>query len=361
MLLHQDQYYINTRKDKTMTETKDLNYAIELDRNDPLNSYRQKFHLPVRENGEQYLYFCGNSLGLQPKSTSEFVNQELEDWKMLGVEGHFRAKNPWMPYHEFLTNSLAKIVGAKPIEVVAMNALTVNLHLMMVSFYRPKGKRVKIMMEADAFPSDHYAVKSQLNFHGVSNEDGLILLKPREGEDTIRTEDILQIIEEQGETIALIMIGGVNYYTGQLFDMKTITSAGHSKGCTVGFDLAHAVGNVKLELHSWGVDFAVWCSYKYLNAGPGAVAGCFVNEKHASDSDLPRFSGWWGHDKESRFTMPDDFVPIPTTESWQLSNAPILSMASLRASLAIFEEVGVEKLNAKSIKLIPSATTNTYL
>lgn len=334
-----------------MTETKDLNYAIELDRNDPLNSYRQKFHLPVRENGEQYLYFCGNSLGLQPKSTSEFVNQELEDWKMLGVEGHFRAKNPWMPYHEFLTNSLAKIVGAKPIEVVAMNALTVNLHLMMVSFYRPKGKRVKIMMEADAFPSDHYAVKSQLNFHGVSNEDGLILLKPREGEDTIRTEDILQIIEEQGETIALIMIGGVNYYTGQLFDMKTITSAGHSKGCTVGFDLAHAVGNVKLELHSWGVDFAVWCSYKYLNAGPGAVAGCFVNEKHASDSDLPRFSGWWGHDKESRFTMPDDFVPIPTTESWQLSNAPILSMASLRASLAIFEEVGVEKLNAKSIKL----------
>ncbi len=334
-----------------MTETKDLNFALTLDREDPLKKYREKFYLPVQKNGEEYLYFCGNSLGLQPKSTREFINQELEDWKMLGVEGHFHAKNPWMPYHEFLTNSLANIVGAKPSEVVAMNALTVNLHLMMVSFYRPSGKRVKIMMEADAFPSDHYAVKSQLDFHGTSQEDGLILLKPRAGEDTIRTEDILSIIEEQGDSIALIMIGGVNYYTGQLFDMKSITRAGHAKGCLVGFDLAHAVGNVKLDLHAWDVDFAVWCSYKYLNAGPGAVAGCFVNEKHTKNPKIKRFAGWWGHDKETRFKMPDDFRPMPTAEAWQLSNAPILSMASLRSSLTVFEEVGIEALTKKSKKL----------
>lgn len=330
-----------------MTHINTLNYAIQLDQNDPLQSYRDKFHIPVRSNGNEYLYLCGNSLGLQPRTVRKHIEQELNDWSTLGVEGHFHAKNPWMPYHEFLTSSMAKIVGAKNEEVVVMNSLTVNLHFMMVSFYNPTAKRNKILIEGDAFPSDKYAVHSQIKYHGYNSEECMINLRPRNGEINLRTEDILEIIDQQGDEIALVMIGGVNYYTGQKYDMKSITKAAQMKGAKVGFDLAHGVGNVKLELHEWNVDFAVWCSYKYLNAGPGAVGGCFVHENHRS-SDLPRFAGWWGHEKETRFKMPDDYIPIKGAEGWQLSNAPILSMASLMASLEIYEEVGMEQLIAKS-------------
>jgi kynureninase len=304
----------------------------------------------VQKNGEEHIYMCGNSLGLQPKRTKEFLNQELDDWAIFGVEGHFHAKNPWLPYHEFLAESYAKIVGAKSSEVVAMNTLTVNLHLMMVSFYRPTQKRHKIIIEGDAFPSDIYAVESQIKHHGFLPENSLIKLRPRDGESAIRTEDIAAILEAEGDEIALIMLGGVNYYTGQVFDFEIITRLAHSKGIAVGFDLAHAAGNIKLELHKWGVDFAVWCSYKYLNSGPGSVAGAFVHEKH-HNTNLPRFAGWWGHNKEERFKMPDKFNPITSAEGWQLSNPPILSLAAIRASLSIFDEVGMDKLVSKSIKL----------
>ena len=326
------------------------NFALELDAKDELRSYRNEFHIPLQKNGEQHVYMCGNSLGLQPKRTKQFLNQELEDWATFGVEGHFHAKNPWLPYHEFLADSYAKIVGAKNSEVVAMNTLTVNLHLMMVSFYRPTQKRHKIIIEGDAFPSDIYAVESQIKHHGLSVETSLIKLRPRDGESAIRTEDIVTIIEREGDEIALIMLGGVNYYTGQVFDFEKITKIAHNKGINVGFDLAHAAGNIKLELHKWGVDFAVWCSYKYLNSGPGSVAAAFVHEKH-HQSNLLRFAGWWGHNKEDRFKMPDNFVPITTAEGWQLSNPPILSLAAIRASLSIFDEVGMEKLVSKSKKL----------
>jgi kynureninase len=293
---------------------------------------------------------CGNSLGLQPKRTKEFLNQELEDWATFGVEGHFHAKNPWMPYHEFLAESYAKIVGAKPTEVVAMNTLTVNLHLMMVSFYQPTEKRHKIIIEGDAFPSDIYAVESQIKHHGFSPETSLIKLRPRDGEFAIRTDDIQTIIDREGDEISLIMLGGVNYYTGQVFDFESITKLGQAKGINIGFDLAHAAGNIKLELHKWGVDFAVWCSYKYLNSGPGSVAAAFVHEKHHA-TNLDRFAGWWGHNKEDRFKMPDSFNPIQSAEGWQLSNPPILSLAAIRASLSIFDEVGMDKLVAKSKEL----------
>ena len=304
----------------------------------------------MQKNGQEHIYLCGNSLGLQAKRTKAFINQELEDWATFGVEGHFHAKNPWLPYHEFLAESYAKIVGAKQSEVVAMNTLTVNLHLMLVSFYRPTKNRHKIIIEADAFPSDIYAVESQIKYHGLSPDTSLIKLKPRVGESAIRTEDIEEIIHSQGEDIALIMLGGVNYYTGQVFDFERITKLAQAKAINVGFDLAHGAGNVKLELHNWGVDFAIWCSYKYLNSGPGSVAGAFVHEKH-HNSDLPRFAGWWGHNKESRFKMPDEFNPIKSVEGWQLSNPPILSLAAIRASLSIFDEVGMEKLVSKSKKL----------
>ena len=326
------------------------NFALELDAEDELRSYRNEFHIPLQKNGEQHVYMCGNSLGLQPKRTKQFLNQELEDWATFGVEGHFHAKNPWLPYHEFLAESYAKIVGAKSTEVVAMNTLTVNLHLMMVSFYRPTQKRKKIIIEGGAFPSDIYAVESQIKHHGFLPENSLIKLRPRDGESTIRTEDIAAILEAEGDEIALIMLGGVNYYTGQVFDFEIITRLAHSKGIAVGFDLAHAAGNIKLELHKWGVDFAVWCSYKYLNSGPGSVAGAFVNEKH-HNTNLPRFAGWWGHNKEERFKMPDKFNPITSAEGWQLSNPPILSLAAIRASLSLFDEVGMDKLVSKSIKL----------
>ena len=327
-----------------------IEFAQELDAKDELRKYREEFHIPLQKNGEEHIYMCGNSLGLQPKRTKEFLSQELEDWAIFGVEGHFHAKNPWMPYHEFLSESYAKIVGAKTTEVVAMNTLTVNLHLMMISFYRPTKKRHKIIIEGDAFPSDIYAVESQIKHHGFSTESSLIKLRARDGEASIRTEDIAKIIEQEGNEIALIMLGGVNYYTGQAFEFEKITELAHLKGINVGFDLAHAAGNIKLELNKWGVDFAVWCSYKYLNSGPGSVAAAFVHEKHHND-DLPRFAGWWGHNKEDRFKMPDNFFPITTAEGWQLSNPPILSLAAIRASLSIFDEVGMEKLFSKSKKL----------
>ena len=325
-------------------------FALELDAKDELRSYRNEFHIPLQKNGEPHVYMCGNSLGLQPQRTKQFLYQELEDWATFGVEGHFHAKNPWLPYHEFLAESYAKIVGAKSSEVVAMNTLTVNLHLMMVSFYRPTKERHKIIIEGDAFPSDIYAVESQIKHHGFLPESSLIKLRPRDGESAIRTEDIAAIIAAEGDEIALIMLGGVNYYTGQVFDFEIITRLAHNKGINVGFDLAHAAGNIKLELHKWGVDFAVWCSYKYLNSGPGSVAGAFVHEKH-HNANLPRFAGWWGHNKEERFKMPDKFNPITGAEGWQLSNPPILSLAAIRASLSIFDEVGMDKLVSKSKKL----------
>ncbi|MEM9547753.1 MAG: kynureninase [Bacteroidota bacterium] len=328
-----------------------LTFAQKMDREDDLRHFRSKFHLPIQKNGDPYIYLCGNSLGLQPITTKQSVEQELEDWKNLGVEGHFHAQNPWMPYHEFLTNAMAKVVGAKPIEVVVMNTLTVNLHLMMVSFYRPKGNRTKIMIEYDAFPSDKYAVESQLKFHGLDPTEHLIQLRAREGESLLREEDIEQAILDHGEEIALIMMGNTNYYTGQFFDMKRITELGHSKGCVVGFDCAHGAGNVELNLHEAEPDFAVWCSYKYLNSGPGSLGGCFVHERHANTMDLPKFTGWWGHNKQTRFKMRDGFEPISGVESWQLSNPPILSMAAIKASLEIFEEAGISNLRKKAIEL----------
>lgn len=325
-------------------------FAKQLDERDELKTFRQQFYLP-QHNGEDVVYFTGNSLGLQPKSTKNYIEQELNDWAKFGVEGHFLAKNPWLSYHELLTEKMAKIVGALPSETVMMNQLTVNLHLLMVSFYRPTKQRYKILCEAKAFPSDQYALQSQVKFHGYSIEDALIEIAPREGEYVLRHEDILEAIEKNKDSLALIMIGGVNYFSGQVFDMKAITEAGHKAGAIVGFDLAHAAGNLKLELHNWNVDFAAWCSYKYLNSGPGSVAGAFVHEKHHKNTDMPLFAGWWGHDKKTRFLMDKTFVPIQSVERWQLSNAPVLSMAACRASLDIFDEVGMDKLNKKSTQL----------
>lgn len=327
-----------------------IEFAQELDAKDELKKYRAEFHIPLQKNGEEHIYMCGNSLGLQPKRTKEFLNQELEDWATFGVEGHSHARNPWLPYHEFLSDSYAKIVGAKSSEVVAMNTLTVNLHLMMVSFYRPNEKRHKIIIEEDAFPSDIYAVESQIKHHGFSTKNSLIKLKPKNGQAYISTIDIQKIIEKEGEKIALIMLGGVNYYTGQVFEFEKITKIAHQMGIKVGFDLAHAAGNIKLELNKWGVDFAIWCSYKYLNSGPGSIGAAFIHEKH-HQRNLPRFAGWWGHNKDDRFKMPDKFFPINTAEGWQLSNPPILSLAAIRASLSVFDEVGMDKLVIKSKKL----------
>ncbi|MEL7220537.1 MAG: kynureninase [Bacteroidota bacterium] len=328
-----------------------LAFARQLDIQDELKSYRSQFHMPLQENGEPFVYLCGNSLGLQPKATAAVIQQELLDWKKLGVEGHFHAKNPWMPYHEFLTQAMAKVVGAKPEEVVVMNTLTVNLHLMMISFYRPKGKRNKIVIEADAFPSDKYAAESQIRLHGLDPKDCLIELKARTGEVCLRAEDIKEVIEQYGEEIALIMLGNTNYYTGQYFDMKTIAEWGHAQGAFVGFDCAHGAGNVPLELHDSGCDFAVWCNYKYLNSGPGGMGGAFVHERHHHEKNIPRLEGWWGHNKDTRFKMRDAFDPIPTTEAWQLSNPPIMAMAAVWASLQLFDEVGIDRLRKKAIQL----------
>jgi kynureninase len=328
-----------------------LEYAKQQDQNDPLASYRNQFHIPKDKEGNNWLYFTGNSLGLQPKSTKTYINQELEDWANLGVEGHFEAKNPWMPYHEYLTNSMAKIVGAKPIEVVIMNTLTTNLHLLMVSFYQPTKTKYKIVIESDAFPSDRYAVQTQLEFHGFDANEGLIEWKPRQGEELIRIEDLENILEDQGDEIALLLIGGVNYYTGQYLDLKRIAQLGHSKNCMVGIDLAHGAGNIQPELHDSGVDFAAWCTYKYLNSGPGSLAGLFVHEKHAHNKDLKRFAGWWSHNKSTRFNMRQPLDVIPGAEGWQLSNPPILSMAAIKASLDMFNDVGMDALGEKSKKL----------
>jgi kynureninase len=329
-----------------MTYINSLEFAQNADKQDNLHGYRERFHFPVID-GKQVLYFTGNSLGLQPKSAKDAILQELDDWAKWGVEGHFHAKNPWYSYHERLTNKVAKLVGAKENEVVVTHSLTTNLHLLMVSFYQPTAKRFKILCEAKAFPSDQYALESQVNFHGFYPDEAIVEIAPREGEHLIRLEDILTAIEEHKEELALVMIGGVNYYTGQLFDMKTITEAGHKAGAYVGFDLAHAAGNVQLHLHDWNVDFAAWCSYKYLNSSPGGVSGLFVHEKHVTNKNLPRFAGWWGHNKDVRFKMEKGFDPIPTAESWQLSNAPILGMAAHYASLEIFDEVGMDALSAK--------------
>ncbi len=325
-----------------------IEFATEMDRQDPLRHFREQFYFPKAPGGGDSVYLCGHSLGLQPKSVSSYIDQELRDWADFGVEGHFHARNPWMPYHRLLRDQTATLVGAKPIEVVVMNSLTVNLHLMMASFYRPTEHRHKILMERGAFPSDQYAIKSQIRFHGFDEHSSLIEASPRPGEACLRDEDILELIEREGESLALILLGGVNYGTGQLFDMAAITAAGHDQNCVVGFDLAHAVGNAPLRLHDWDPDFAVWCSYKYLNGGPGCVAGCFVHERHARNSDLLRFAGWWGHDEESRFRMGPDFHPIPGAEGWQLSNPPIFAMAPLRASMDIFAEAGMARLRTKS-------------
>ena len=328
-----------------------LEFAKEQDKHDTLANYRNQFHIPKDKQGNNLIYMTGNSLGLQPKQTKTYVNQELDDWANLGVEGHFEAKNPWLSYHEYLTETMANIVGAKPIEVVVMNTLTANLHFMMASFYQPTKTRYKILIESDAFPSDKYAVESQLRHHGFNHKKGIILWKPRKGEELLNYEDLETILNQQGDEIALLLIGGVNYYTGQFFDLKRITELGHKHSCIVGFDCAHGAGNVQLNLHESGADFAAWCTYKYLNSGPGSLAGCFVHERHAYRKDLNRFAGWWSHNKQTRFKMRDEFDQLPGAEGWQLSNPPILSMAAIKASLDLFAEIGMEKLTAKSKKL----------
>lgn len=325
-----------------------LSFAKEQDQNDALASYRNQFYIPKDALGNDVIYMTGNSLGLQPKSTKDYIHAELKDWAELGVDGHTHGKHPWLHYHEFLTQSMAEIVGAKPLEVVVMNTLTVNLHLMMASFYKPTKTRFKILIEADAFPSDRYAVESQLKHHNIDPKEGLILWEAPKDNELVRYTDLENIMHQHGQGIALIMIGGVNYYTGQFFDFKRITELGHKYGCMVGFDCAHGAGNVKLDLHDSGADFAVWCTYKYLNAGPGSLGGCFVHERHAHDKSLNRFAGWWSHNKETRFKMRDEFDQLPGAEGWQLSNPPILSMAAIRASLDIFKEVGMDALINKS-------------
>lgn len=327
-----------------------LDFAKQLDKEDILANFRNEFHL-LYKNGKPIIYLCGNSLGLQPKNVKAAIDQELKDWAELGVEGHFEGKNPWMYYHHFLKEKAARIVGAKTDEVVIMNNLTANLHLMMVSFYRPTKKRYKILMEGSAFPSDQYAMETQARFHGFNPDDAIIELVPRNGEYTIRTEDIVAKINEHKDELAIVMMGGVNYYTGQFFDLKAITDAAHAVGATVGFDCAHAAGNIDLKLHDWNVDFAVWCTYKYLNSGPGGTSGVFVHERHGNNPDLIRFAGWWGHDESKRFLMEKGFKPMQGAAGWQLSNAQIFPLAIHNASLELFDKAGIENLRAKSKKL----------
>jgi kynureninase len=326
-------------------------YAERQDAADPLAHLRDAFRMPVRADGSPCIYFCGHSLGLQPKSVARVIEEELESWARRGVEGHFESQRPWLSYHERLAPPLAELVGAQPLEVVAMNTLTMNLHLMLTTFYRPTRERCKILIERHAFSSDLYAVASQVRLHGFEPAAAVIEIGPRAGEEAIRTEDVLATIERQGAQIATVMLPGVQYLNGQRFDLQAIVRHAHRFGCRVGFDLAHAVGNVPLQLHDSGADFAVWCSYKYLNAGPGAIGGCFVHERHARSGDLLRLAGWWGHDKASRFEMPHDFQPLPGAEGWQISNLPILSAAPLLASLPLFETAGMPALRAKSLLL----------
>jgi kynureninase len=327
-----------------------LSFAQSLDASDRLASFRERFYFP-QHNGKDMLYFTGNSLGLQPKSVRESINQELNDWANFGVEGHFLAKRPWFSYHEMFAEGAAQVVGGLPSEVVIMNQLTVNLHLLLISFYRPSGKRIKILFETKPFPSDHYAFETQARLHGLDPKDVLVEMQPREGETTLRTEDIVSKINELGDELAVVCFGAVNYFTGQFFDIAAITKAGHTVGANVGFDLAHAAGNVPMHLHDQNVDFACWCSYKYLNSGPGGVSGAFVHEKHHANKDLIRLAGWWGHNKATRFQMEPGFDPIESAEAWQMSNAPILSMAAHKAALDIFVEAGVSSMREKSLNL----------
>ncbi len=332
-----------------MSQLFDDDYASALDAADPLHALRSEFHIP-RHEGREQAYFCGNSLGLQPKAARGYVEEVLEKWAVEAVEGHFTGSGQWMPYHALVRNGLAAAVGALPSEVVAMNSLTANLHLMMVSFYRPTPERPAILMEAGAFPSDRYALESQVRFHGFDPDTDLIEVQPDEPDGTLSMAAIEQAIAEHGPRLALVLWPGVQYRTGQAFDMAEIVRLGHAAGAVVGFDHAHAAGNLPLRLHDAGADFAVWCHYKYMNAGPGAVAGCFVHERHAR-TDRPRFAGWWGHEQDSRFRMGPEFVPTPGAEGWQLSNPPILGLAPLRASLALFERAGMDALRARSERL----------
>lgn len=333
-----------------MTTTKhqsSLAYARELDANDKLSSFRDAYHIPQHQ-GKPAIYLCGNSLGLQPKATAGALEEELELWREKAVEGWFTGPRPWLSYHTYLQPALAGVVGAKPAEVIVMNTLTVNLHLLLVSFYRPTRERYKIIMEAGAFPSDQYALASQVRFHGFDPAEAIVEVQPRAGEVNLRTADILETIEKHGPATALVLFGGVNYYTGQYFDLPAITAAGHRAGAMVGFDLAHAAGNIPLHLHDWGVDFAVWCSYKYLNSGPGGPSGAFIHERHGNNPDLPRFAGWWGQREDERFLMQKSFNPIPGAAGWQISTVPVMSMAPHRVSLELFDRAGMSHLRAKS-------------
>ena len=337
-----------------MTFSSDENFARQLDREDPLRDFREKFSLPLGKDDKPVIYFAGNSLGLMPKSARQIVEEELDNWAKLGVDAHHATGTPWYSYHEVLREPMARLVGAKPHEVICMNSLTVNLHLMMATFYQPTKSRFKVLMEEPAFPSDTYAIKTQITHHGLDPKDALVLARPRNGEFTTGTGDVIELIEKQADQLALVMLAGVNFFTGQLFDIEKITAAAQKHGIVIGFDLAHAAGNVSLALHDWDVDFAVWCSYKYLNAGPGAVAGAFVHERHATNTKLSRLAGWFGNDPNTRFRLhlEPDFIPVPSADGWQISNPPIFSMAPLRASLAIFDEAGgMERLRAKSVKL----------
>jgi kynureninase len=327
-----------------------LTYAKAQDATDSLSSFRDKFHHPIID-GKQVLYFTGNSLGLQPKSAREYVNKELDEWAKWGVEGHFEAENPWVSYHEILTPASARLVGANESEVVCMGTLTNNLHLLFVSFYKPTAKRFKIISEAKMFPSDRYLLETQARHHGLDPDEAIIEISPREGEHLIREEDIIAAIEEHSDELALVFFGGMNYFTGQLFDMKKLTEVAHKHGALAGFDLAHAAGNVPLALHDWDVDFAAWCTYKYINSSAGNVAGLFVNDRHGNNTSINRFGGWWGHNKERRFLMENSFDPMQGAEGWQISNAPVIGMAVLKASLDIFDEAGIQNLREKSLKL----------
>jgi len=333
-----------------MTHLNTLAYAKEQDAQDPMAAFREQFHHPVID-GKQVLYFTGNSLGLQPKSAREYINKELDEWAQWGVEGHFLAETPWVSYHEGLTPASARLVGAKESEVVCMGSLTNNLHLLFVSFYKPTAKRFKIISEAKMFPSDRYLLETQAKHHGLDPDEAIIEISPREGEHLIREEDIIAAIEEHSDELALVFFGGMNYFTGQLFDMKKLTEVAHQHGALAGFDLAHAAGNVPLEMHDWNVDFAAWCTYKYINSSAGNVAGLFVHERHGNDTSINRFGGWWGHNKERRFLMENTFDPMQGAEGWQLSNAPVMGMAVLKASLDIFDEAGIHELRTKSLKL----------
>lgn len=332
----------------------DEGFAKQLDAEDPLRAFRDKFHLPLGKDGKPLIYFAGNSLGLMPKAARAIVEEELDNWAKLGVDAHHATGTPWYTYHEALRQPTARLVGAKPVEVICMNSLTVNLHLMLATFYRPTQSRFKILMEEPAFPSDTYAIKTQIAHHGLDPNDALILARPRKGEFTIRTEDIVGLIEKHADQLAVVMFAGVNFFTGQLFDIEKITAVAQEHGIVAGFDLAHAIGNVPLALHDWNVDFAVWCSYKYLNAGPGAIAGVFVHERHATNTKLRRLAGWFGNDPNTRFRLhlEPEFVPVASADGWQISNPSIFSMAPLRTSLAIFDEAGgMEPLRTKSIRL----------